>query len=212
MQILGRLAVLNDLMLRRRVGNPVFTAMLFGLAGGLAGAVIMGGLAYAISQTTIGGDPFFVVAAKLIGFSGPGAWAFGWLLHVIVGMIIGAASGVAISRLPRLRTISVGGRLLLGVSAGVIAWVILFIPMVVFLMPQLMSLGSVGGGFLVNIVFGLILGAMFVIGQVFFFVEPEIIGCVCDVCSARFPNIEELGKHSRQKHPSLVESPGRRAA
>jgi hypothetical protein len=180
--------------------------MSFGLAGGLVGAVIIGGLAYTIPQTTTGGDPFFVAAARLIGF-GTGAWVFGWLLHVIVGMIIGAAFGVVVSRIPRLRTMRVGRGLLLGVSAGVVAWVLLFIPMAVFLMPKLMSLGSVGGGFLVNVVFGLILGAMFMIGQVFFLVEPEIRGYACEICAASFPNTEELSEHRRQKHPKVEGSP-----
>src|SRR6266571_120722 len=122
-------------MPRKTVGNPTFTAMVFGLVGGLVGAVAIGALAYTIPPPGVGGDPFFVAAARLLGL-GTASWALGWILHLIVGMVIGAAFGVVVSRIPRFRTIGVGRKLFLGVGAGMVAWVVLFLPLALFVLPH----------------------------------------------------------------------------
>ncbi len=181
-------------------GNPTFTAMLFGLLGGLVGAVVMGLVAYTVPAANVAGNPFFIAAAKIIGFSGTLSWIFGWFLHVITGMVVGAVFGLAVSRTPRLRVLRIGPAIVVGLAAGLVAWVVLFLPVMYVLTPTLVSAGLSGGGLLVNIIFGVILGIMFMIGQVFFFVEPEKVAYKCMVCGSTFSTQEELRTHEAEKH------------
>jgi hypothetical protein len=69
-----------------------------------------------------------------------------------------------------------------------------------------MSFGSFNGGFLGAIVFALILAFIFMIGQIFFVVEPEVTGIVCEICNAAFTKREELEEHRREKHLSTPDS------
>ena len=185
----------------RTTGNPTFTALAFGLLGGLVGAIVMGLVAYSVPVANIGGNPFFVAAATLLGF-GTLSWIFGWFLHVMTGMGIGAIFGVMVTRVSRFRTRRVGPALVVGIAVGLIAWVVLFIPVMFLLTPALVSAGLSSGGLVVNILFGVILAAVFAVGQIIYFVEPEKAVQACEVCGATFPSAEELGRHRIEKHGS----------
>ncbi len=186
-------------MSEKTIPNPTFTAILFGLAGGIVGALVMGLLAYAIPAPNTGGDPFFIAAAKIMGF-GNLAWAFGWLLHVVTGMGVGAVFGILVSRVSFLRNRKIGYKIIAGILVGFFAWVVLFIPMMTLLMPTATSVGTLGSGFLVNVTFGLILGVVFVLGQSFYLVEPTVTSYMCKVCGNGFPSENELRDHQHDKH------------
>jgi uncharacterized OB-fold protein len=182
-------------------GNPRFNALYFGLLGGLAGAIIMGLVAYSTPPPNTGGDPFFIATVKLIGF-GNVAWAVGWMLHVATGMIIGAIFGIAATRGP-LRTRRLSDRLLAGVVVGLAAWIVLFVPMLLFLNPAAASVQSLEGGFVMNILFGLILVVVFAFGQSFVLIERDLIVYRCEGCGASFSTPEELANHKGEKHAVL---------
>ena len=183
----------------RTTGNPIFTALAFGLLGGLVGAIVMGLVAYTVPVVNIGGNPFFIAAATLMGF-GTLSWIFGWLLHVITGMGIGAIFGVVVTRVSRLRNLRIGPALVAGIAVGLAAWVVLFLPVMFLLTPALVSAGLSSGGLVVNILFGVILASLFAVGQLLYFVEPEKAAQACEVCGATFPSAEELGLHQSEKH------------
>jgi hypothetical protein len=184
---------------RRITGNPTFTALAFGLLGGLVGAIVMGLVAYTVPVVNIGGNPFFIAAATFMGF-GTLSWMFGWLLHVMTGMGIGAIFGFVVSRVSRLRNLKIGPGIVAGIGVGLIAWVVLFLPVMSLLTPALVSAGLSGGGLIVNILFGVILAAMFAVGQLLYFVEPEKAAQACKMCGATFPSAEELGRHQSEEH------------
>ncbi len=169
------------------------------------GSLVMGVLAYAIPAPNTGGDPFFIAAAKIMGF-GNLAWAVGWLLHVMTGMGVGAVFGVFVSRVPSLRNRKIGNKIFAGILVGFAAWVVLFIPLMILLMPTATSVGSLGSGFLINLTFGIILGVMFVFGQAFYLVEPTITSYTCKVCGNGFPSEDELRNHQHDKHLKVSEA------
>jgi hypothetical protein len=181
--------------------NPRFNELVFGLLGGLTGAIIMGLVAYLTPPPNTGGDPFFIAAAQVMGF-GNLAWAFGWLLHVITGMVIGIIFGFVATR-GRWRTRPLGNKLLAGVIVGVVAWVALFVPLLLFLSPAAASVQSVSDGLVINVLFGLILVVVFVFGQAFGMTESQITEYRCEMCGASFETLEEVEAHRRQKHPAL---------
>jgi hypothetical protein len=185
------------------VPNRRFNQMFFGLIGGLVGALIMGLVAYLTPPPSTGGNPFFIAAASLIG-SGNLAWGVGWLLHVLTGMSLGAIFGLLATR-GSLGTRKIGNKLLLGVVVGLVAWTVLFVPLMVILNPASLSTEALGGGLLFNITFGVIMAVVFAIGQSFMMVESVAVSHDCEVCSLHVSTDEELRDHMHEKHPALTQ-------
>lgn len=182
--------------------NRRFNQITFGLAGGLIGAVIMGLVAYATPPPNTGGNPFFIAAASLLG-AGNLAWGVGWLLHVVTGMGLGAIFGVLATK-TSLGNRNLGNKVLFGVAFGLVAWVALFVPLMLILSPE--SVGAaLGSGLAFNIIFGVVLAVVFAIGQSFMMVDRVEVAHVCDICGEALPSNDELTKHKLEKHPSRRE-------
>jgi hypothetical protein len=182
------------------VANPRFNHIFFGLVGGLAGAVIMGLVAYITPPPTTGSNPFFIAAAATLG-AGRLAWAVGWLLNVCVGMAIGAVFGVVVTRGSLARR-NLGNKMLFGVVIGLVAWVVLFVPLMVILTPSSPSADAIGSGLVFNVTFGVVLAVVFVVGQSFMMVDRVEVAHVCDVCGEAFPTNDGLQRHRDTKHPT----------
>ncbi len=164
--------------------------------GGFVGALIMGVLALMMQ---VNGQPFFVAAAMLMGLSGTMATAAGWMLHLITGLIVGGIFGVAVTKVNPFRVINIKRGLAWGLGAGVLVWVIFFLPMMVvsgmasMLGPMLttMMLGS----FAAHLVYGLILGG--IVGAVLTRSVPiSAQAYKCPTCGASFESQSELMEHA----------------
>lgn len=178
--------------------NPRFNTALLGLLGGFIGAIIMGLIAYVTPPPNTGGNPFFIAAAKAIGF-GDTAWVAGWLIQVLVGMVIGMAFGFAIRRAPRTKR--EGDLLLKAVGAGLVAWAVLFLPLLGLL--HSLTISTAGNGILLNVLFAVIMVIVFGLSQSVLLTEREVVVFRCDGCKAEFDTQEELEEHRRKAHPHL---------
>ena len=170
----------------------------FAVLGGFLGAVVMGLIAYMMPIPGTGGAPFFVAAAIMMGM-GPMAYAAGWGLHLMTGVIVGAIFGVAVAKVSSLRLKSFGRALGLGVVAGIVVWIVFFVPMMAMLMPALMGMGMmVGGSFVAHIIFGLVLGGVASLAI------PKVGSYKCPACGAAFGSQDELMAHSKKHMPSTA--------
>ncbi len=164
----------------------------YSLLGGFVGALAMGAIAYMMPIPNTGGAPFFVAAAMLMGL-GSIAFAAGWMLHLITGLIVGAIFGVIIAKVSSLQLKTTGRALGLGATAGVVVWVVFFMPLMATLMPVLLGMSTlVGGSFVAHLVFGLVLGG------VASFAIPKGGSFKCPTCGATFGTKEELTEHGKR--------------
>ncbi|MFQ5762847.1 MAG: DUF6789 family protein [Candidatus Bathyarchaeia archaeon] len=164
----------------------------FGLIGGVIGAIVMGGIAYMMPIPNTGGAPFFVAAAMMMGMKAM-AFAAGWGLHLVAGLVVGGIFGTITSQVSKLRCSNVARGLILGIVAGVVVWVVFFMPMMASLMPALMSMGSmVAGSFAAHLIYGLILGG--VVGGLL----PRTAAHKCEACGVSFKSQEDLMKHGEE--------------
>lgn len=132
-------------------------SILVGLLVGLIGSLVMGGLAY-LAPTPTHGAPFFVAPFTKMGLSGVQAYAAGWLLEVLVGLVIGAVYAILAARFERLKANKAGWGIVWGLVAGIAAWL-------VFGLPALAYSGALASAALAalvlgfTVVYGIILGA-----------------------------------------------------
>jgi hypothetical protein len=176
---------------------PITKAVGAGLAGGLVGALVMGGLAL---KMPVNGQPFFVAAAMLMGLSGTMATAAGWILHLLTGLIVGAIFGVAITKVNVLRVTHFKRGLGWGLGAGVLVWLIFFLPMMMASgMATMLGAGLITmmlGSFAAHLVYGLVLGG--IVGNVLPRSIPVSVQAhKCAVCSATFQTKTALMEHQK---------------
>ncbi len=185
------------MLMRTSITYPVSKAVEAGLGGGLVGALIMGGLAL---MMPINGQPFFVAAAMLMGLSGGIATAAGWMLHLVTGLIVGAIFGVAITRVNVFRVTDIKRGLAWGLGAGVLIWVIFFLPMMMAsgmaTMLGSMLMTMMLGSFAAHLVYGLILGG--IVGAVLPRAVPVAVQAYkCSTCGATFRSQGALTEHGK---------------
>jgi hypothetical protein len=157
----------------------------------------------------VNGQPFFVAAAMLMGLSGTMATIAGWMLHLITGLVVGAIFGVAITKVNLFRVTNIKRGLAWGLGAGVLVWIIFFLPMMMasgmasMLGPMLMTMML--GSFAAHVAYGLILGG--VVGAVLPRAVPVSVQAYkCQTCGASFESRSELMEHAR-KHEVLATNP-----
>ncbi len=189
--------------MQTKITYPVSKAVGTGIGGGLVGALLMAGLAL---MMPINGQPFFVAAAMLMGLSGTMATAAGWMLHLITGLVVGAVFGVAITKVNLFRVTSIKRGLALGLGAGVLVWIIFFLPLIMasgmasMLGPMLMTMMLESFG--AHLVYGLVLGG--IVGVVLPKKIPVSVQAYrCPTCGASFESQSELMEHAR-KHEVLA--------
>lgn len=165
----------------------------FAALGGFVGALVMGVLALMmLVQTPMGMVPFFVAAAMMMGMGSMSA-AAGWMLHILTGIIVGVIFGVVVAKVPALGLKTRGRALALGAVAGVVVWVVFFMPMMATLMPALMGMGMmVAGSFVAHVVYGLVLG-----GVASLAIQTGSTSYKCPTCGATFGTKDELMQHGK---------------
>ncbi len=188
------------MFMRTNITYPVSKAVGTGVAGGLVGALVMGGLAL---MMPVNGQPFFVAAAMLMGLSGTTATIAGWMLHLITGLVVGGVFGVAITRVNAFHVTNIKRELAWGLGAGVLVWVIFFLPVMMIsgmasvLGPMLMTMML--GSFAAHLVYGLTLGG--IVGVVLPRTVPvpvSVQAYKCPTCGASFESKSDLMEHARR--------------
>jgi hypothetical protein len=126
--------------------------------GGIAGAIVMGGLAY---MMPVNGQPFFVAAAMLMGLGSISTVA-GWMLHLITGLVVGSIFGVVTAKVTRFHLTGIAKSVGLGIGGGVLVWLIFFLPLMMAVMASMIPAAQmpmmIVGSFAAHLVYGLILG------------------------------------------------------
>ena len=134
--------------LHRPIGKGIVFGAIGGFVGGLVMYAVMSGVMEAIGM---GANCFAVILALVTGqpFSNS-LVPIGLAIHLITSTIIGAIFGVVTSSISKLRINGFTKGIGFGVSAGLIAFVVLFLPIAMIAMPpkmmDLMKMMPMGGG------------------------------------------------------------------
>jgi len=161
--------------------------------GGIAGAIVMGGLAY---MMPVNGQPFFVAAAMLMGLGSASA-AAGWMLHLITGLVVGSIFGVVTAKVTRFHLAGITKSVGLGIGGGVLIWLVFFLPMMMAVMAPMIPAAQmptmIVGSFAAHLVYGLVLGG--IAGGL---LVRSSSTYKCEACSASFASRAELMQHSKK--------------
>jgi hypothetical protein len=144
-----------------------------------------------------GGAPFFVVSAERLGAQGPAAWVAGFLLHLLVGVLAGAAFGaLAAVVTPHLWLTSTRRAVLLGAVYGFLVWVFFFGSLMSYQVPRWESMYAMDAGALAgHLVFGGVIGWMTYHGA------PAVARLRrCERCGEPFESVEGLAEHRLAAH------------
>jgi len=178
---------------------PTSKVVSYGVLGGFTGAIVMGAIAYTMPIPNTGGAPFFVAAAMIMGL-GTLAWTAGWAMHLVTGLIVGAVFATLVVKVGKLQPKTKGRATGLGLLAGVAVWAVFFVPLMVTLMPALMSMTTlVAGSFVAHAIYGLVLGGVTSVAL------PKSALLKCEACGATLATKEELMEHN-ETHRAKVET------
>ena len=172
---------------------PVSKSVQLAAVGGVAGAIVMGGLAY---MMPVNGQPFFVAAAMLMGL-GSISTAAGWMLHLITGLVVGTIFGVVTAMVTRFNLTGITKGVGLGIGGGVLVWLVFFLPMTMMVMapmiPSAQMPTMIVGSFAAHLVYGLVIGG--IAGGLL--VRNSSL-YKCEACGGSFASPAELMEHSKK--------------
>ncbi|MGI0078496.1 MAG: C2H2-type zinc finger protein [Nitrososphaerales archaeon] len=178
--------------MQSRIIYSTTKALTHGAIAGVIAAIVMGAIAYAVPVNASGvQEPFFVVVT---GQTGPIGTVLGWALNILAGILIGAVFGLLTTKISKIRANSFIRSLGLGVIAGVIVWVALFIPvsLSVKALSASSSFAAIAASALgLHVIFGVILG---IIGGTLHLRSKTYR---CEECGAVFSSREAVMEHSR---------------
>lgn len=122
--------------LHRPIGKGIVFGAIGGFVGGLVMYAVMSGVMEAIGM---GANCFAVILALITGqpFSNS-LVPIGLVIHLVTSTIIGAIFGIVITSINKLRVNRFARGISFGVAAGLIAFVVLFLPIAVIAMPPKM--------------------------------------------------------------------------
>src|SRR5919198_1694546 len=128
--------MMTESSLHRPIGKGIIFGAIGGFVGGLVMYAIMSGVMEAIGM---GANCFAVILALITGqpFSN-NLVPIGLAIHLVTSTIIGAIFGVVISSISKLRINGFARGISFGVAAGLIAFVVLFLPIAMIAMPPKM--------------------------------------------------------------------------
>ncbi len=142
--ILSKTALARTVNLGR---YPSSTIAKYGLAAGFVAVVIM--TVFILAMDVMMGfpaDAFFTMIGLAMNAPMSQAALLGGTIHIAMGTIFGALTGVVANNIPYFRTRFIGkgaGRAtILGVLSGTVLFVIAFAPLLILLMPAMMTLLS----------------------------------------------------------------------
>src|SRR5215217_4242260 len=134
--------------LHRPIGKGVIFGAIGGFVSGLVMYAVMSGVMEAIGM---GANCFAVILALITGqpFSNS-LVPIGLTIHLVISTIIGAIFGVVITSINKLRINGFARGIGFGVATGLIAFVVLFLPIAMIAMPpkmiELMKMMPMGSG------------------------------------------------------------------
>jgi hypothetical protein len=122
--------------LHRPFGRGIIYGAIGGFVGGLVMYAVMSGVMLAINM---GANCFAVIIALITGqpYSN-GLIPLGVSVHLITSTVIGAIFGIVISAINKLRITGFAKGIGFGVATGLIAFVIIFLPVAMTIMPPKM--------------------------------------------------------------------------
>lgn len=186
------------------------------LSGAVAGAVM---LPVMMATNTMMGNPplaFQIMTGTMMGQTMATAAGLGIVLHMVASIIIGTIFG-AVTSTDKLRLTSFAKGIGLGITTGIIAFAVLFLPMMMTVLPpQMVGLMHmmnpqapipmlmkniqaampmiVSGALFVHIVFGAVLGGTAIA------ILRTSKSYECGPCHMKFRNERELHDHAEQHH------------
>jgi hypothetical protein len=127
-------------MTQSSLHRPIGKGIVFGAIGGFVGGVVMYAVMSGVMEAIgMGANCFAVILALITGqpFSNS-LVPIGLAIHLVTSTIIGAIFGVVITSINKLRVNRFARGISFGVAAGLIAFVVLFLPIAVIAMPPKM--------------------------------------------------------------------------
>jgi hypothetical protein len=125
-----------------------------GAIGGVVGALVLGLLA-GISSFVLDQEVFYVAIAQKLGLAMPGVT--GWVLHFIVGIVAGALFIGTTALIQRFALDTRRKSFWVGLLAGIVIWLVVYVPISDLLAPSdLSNLMFAGGSFVFHLVYGVV--------------------------------------------------------
>jgi len=191
--------------------------MIYGIMGGIAGGIVMlAPMMAMMSMLGLPSDLFPTLVGMMTGQQIQNASAAGIGVHLLASISVGAIFETLISTVGKLQIGGFGKGISLGIVTGVIAFVVLFIPAMMSMAPQMMNLMKMmnpgmsdqsimtqlqnmqpaifAGSFLAHVIYGTVLGATTTLlivrtGQ------KE-----CRICRMHFKSKDEFLDHAIKHH------------
>src|SRR5919108_3255203 len=128
-------------MMTQSLHRPVGKGVIYGAIGGLAGGLIMYAVMSAVMLAIdMGANCFAVIIALITGQQySNGLVPLGVSVHLITSTVIGVIFGLVISGVNKLKITGFARGIGFGVATGLIAFVIIFLPMALTVMPPKMT-------------------------------------------------------------------------
>jgi len=167
---------------RRYIGKGIIFGTIGGIVGGIVMMAIMIGM---FGMMNLPSDTFAKLIGMTMGQQPQSASGVGMAIHLLSSIVIGAIFGAVTSSIKKIGITGYGRGIAFGTATGVIAFIVLFLPVMMGAMPtQMMSLMKMmngtmypamssqmimtqmqklqpmilGGAFLAHIIYGAILG------------------------------------------------------
>ncbi|MBI4258412.1 MAG: hypothetical protein HY619_05615, partial [Thaumarchaeota archaeon] len=116
-------------------------------------------IGYGITQS-MGEEIFFVTIGRMAGF-GVASFVGGWGLHLFTGLIIGVIFVGMATHQRSLNLASMGKSIGIGVVAGVVVWIVFFLPVLSLALPSApVRLDLLMGSLILHIVYGTVTAAV----------------------------------------------------
>jgi hypothetical protein len=128
------------MMTQKSIHPPIGRSIIYGAIGGFVGGLVMYGVMSGVMLAVdMGANCFAVIIALITGqpYSN-GLVPLGVSVHLITSTVIGAIFGVVISAVNKLRITGFAKGTGFGVATGLIAFVIIFLPIAITVMPPKM--------------------------------------------------------------------------
>src|SRR5919108_389721 len=129
-------------------------ALKAGAIGGTVGALVLGLLA-GLSAFLLDQEVFYVSIAQRLGLASP--QITGWALHFAVGLVAGSLFIATTALVQRFALDTRRKSFWVGLLAGIVIWVVVFVPVADLFAPSdLSNVMFAGGSFIFHLVYGLL--------------------------------------------------------
>lgn len=193
--------------------------IVYGIIGGIVGGkVMLAPMMAMMSMFGLPSDLFPTLVGMMAGQQIQNASAAGIGIHLLASISVGAIFGILISTVGKLQIGGFGKGISLGIVTGAIAFVVLFVPAMMSMAPQMMNLMKMmnpgmsdqsimtqlqsmqpaifAGSFLAHVIYGTVLGAVATLLIVR--TGPK----ECRTCRMHFKSKDEFLEHKVNHHPS----------